>query len=204
MRHLFVVEDQDWLDIEVNCNEKLAYRSVQLSVFTENDYVEENKELLVDWLTHYNQFPLTAFVSVYQGMDEEIEAQLNEWQTEFSKVVKASEKKPVYIIQLTEKIQLIEMVSAFFWLPAQNEMMIITNRTAVIELLERRESEKSRYTYLGAAANLVDDCTIIDVSHDGQGFSVVTTDQALLSAKGIRESIPSHYVIEQRNDDVLL
>ena len=53
-------------------------------------------------------------------------------------------------------------------------------------------------------ANLVEDCLVIVVSHDGQGFSVVTTDPGLFSAKGILESVPSRYVIEQWNEDVWL
>ena len=76
MRRLFIVDDQ--ASIEVNCNHKLDYRSFLLSVFEENDYVEENKELLIDWVNQYNQFPLTVFISAYDEMYEEIDAQLIE------------------------------------------------------------------------------------------------------------------------------
>lgn len=110
----------------------------------------------------------------------------------------------MYIIQLTDQCQLRKVVSAFYWLPAQNEMMVLTNGSAMIELLERKVSEKSSYTYLEAIANLVGNCTVISVSHDGQGFSVVTTESVLCSAEGIQKSVPSDYIIEQWNDDVLL
>ena len=63
MRRLFIVDNQE--SIEVNCNNKLDYRSFLLSVFEENDYVAENNELLIDWVNQYNQFPLTAFISAY-------------------------------------------------------------------------------------------------------------------------------------------
>lgn len=187
MYRLFVVDDQplvdNELDIEVNFKKQLKGHSFLLFVFEKNHYVEENKELLIDWLTRYNQFPLTTLVSAYNDMYEEIDRQLIDWKIEFSRVVMASEKKPVYTIRLANQQQMRKVVSALYWLPTQNEIMVFTNERAVIKLIERKISEKSSYTYLGAVANLKKDCTVIRISHDGQDFGVVSTEQALCSAK---------------------
>ena len=205
LRHLFVIEKESQIDYQVNVANGLPYHQFQLTVFLEEDYVEENKELLIDWLTQYNRFPLTAYVAAYDEMFQDIDALLSEWKITYEKVIKATEKKPVYIIHLANAKQLMQVVSTFYWLPAQNEIMLLTDCKETVALTEPKVSPKSSYTNLGAEIYLSSkSCSVITIEHDGQGIGIVTTVESLGSVEGIQKSIPKGYAIQQWDEEVLI
>lgn len=205
MHHLFVIEKESWIDYEVTIAEGLPYHQFQLTVSAEADYVEENKELLIDWLTHYDRFPLTAYVAAYDEMGQDIDALLIGWRISYEKVMKGTKKKPVYIIHLATANQLKQVVSAFYWLPAQNEIMLLTDCRDAVLLTEQKVHLKSSYTNLGAEIHLVsNNCSVITIEHDGQGIGVVTTVESLGWAEGIQKSVPKGYAIQQWDEEVLI
>lgn len=203
--HLFVSEKESRIDYQVNATKGLPFHQFEMSVNAKDDYVEENKELLIDWLKQYDGFPLTAYVAAYEEMYQDIDVLLMEWEITYEKVSKATEKQPVYIIHLENIEQLTQVVSAFYWLPAQNEIMLLTDCKETVELTERKVSPKSSYTRLWAEIHLPSkNCSVITIQHDGQGIGVVTTVESLNSAEGIHKSIPKGYVIQQWGEEVLI
>lgn len=114
LRYLFVSEKESRIDYQVNVAKGLLSHQFEMSVNAKDDYVEENKKLLIDWLKQYDGFPLTAYVAAYEKMYQDIDALLIEWKITYEKVIKATEKTPVYIIQLEDIKQLTQVVSAFY------------------------------------------------------------------------------------------
>lgn len=184
---------------------KSPHHQFKLSVFAEDDYVEENKDLLIDWFIYSNRFPLTIDMGAYKDKDEQIDKKLIDWAIPDETETVASEKLPVYIIHVENAEQFKKVLSEFDWLPAQNEMMFLTDCNEAVVLTERKVHVKSHYTVLGTEIQLTSkECSVIIVQPDGQGMDVVTTVHSLSSAEGIRASIPSNCTVQQWNDEVLI
>lgn len=205
MRYFTVYKENIQSEYEVAFAEGLTCSHFQLSMNAIDDYVEENRQLLIDWLIHFNHFPLTVYIAAYKDMYESPGVFLTSQEISFEKVIIATEQKPVYIIELKNKAQLTEVISEFFWLPAQNEMMLLTNCRNAVELTEWKVSSKLPYTNLGATLNLFkEDCMVIEIQHDGQGIGITSTSKSFGTAKGICDHFPKGYTVQQWDDDVLI
>lgn len=205
MRYFTVYEKHVASEYEVKVEEGLIDKHFQVSINSVNDYVEENEKLLIDWLMNMNQFPYIAYIAAYEDMYDCPHTFLTAQKIPFEKVVIASEKKPVYIVTLSNSLQLTKVLEKLYWLPAQNEMMLLTNCKEAVELTEWKVSSKSTYTRLSASLHLqTENCTVIEILHDGQGMGITSAKQTPYTAKEICKFFPKGYTVQQWDDEVLI
>lgn len=205
MHYLTVFEENVWSEYELNVAAGMTPIFFTLSKNSVEDYVEENKQLLIDWLIHANRFPYTVYLAAYEEMYNDPEDFLIKEKMPYEKRVIASEKKPVYIFEMKDAAVLTKSLSEFYWLPAQNEMMLITDSGATVELTEQKISPKSSYTTLEMVLYLTKEEGIaIEFRHDGQGMGITSTTKTFGTVKAICGSFPKGYTVQQWDGDVLI
>lgn len=203
MRYLTIFEKQ--VESQYDAITKNGFTNHYFEVY-DNSF-DENKEvqLLIDWLLNMNTFPYTAYIAAYPDMYDDPTTFLLQQQIPFESVVVSSDKKPVYIVTISNPMQLKEVLEEFYWLPQQNELMLITDCKDAVELTPWKVSPKSDYTNLGATLHMQkENCTIIEILHDGQGIGINTACQSPLTAKEICDRFPKGSTVQQWEGDVLI
>ncbi|NBJ71524.1 MULTISPECIES: hypothetical protein [Clostridia] len=175
-------------------NNDAAMYSIWVSEF--EDYVEENKAYIKDWLARNAYFPVQFIFTTYR--EERMDEELMQRHIHFEHMVKGYEKSNIYIVEVCTTEQLLYLIDQYYWLAAQNETMLIADCKSVIHIKEHFIS--SSYSYVTMEAEIhKENGFVIVVEHDGQGMQLITTKHEWIGQKNLQGTLGDVH-LEQWNN----
>lgn len=179
------------------------------------DYVEENKNLLLDFLFSQNKYPLFISFIVYEDQTDEYIAFLKENKIDFT-LNYLEEKRtyydffgkhqyhpPCFTAKIKDSNSLALILNETFWLPAQNEFYSISfSDNLMFELGEVIEWGRKRRRLI-PIFKTKGETTIITICHDGAGFYLFSNDEKYFPLDKFISNLPRGTVITQINDTLV-
>ncbi|MGM1034815.1 MAG: hypothetical protein ACQEXK_20420 [Bacillota bacterium] len=179
------------------------------------DYVEENKNLLLDFLFSQNKYPLFISFIVYEDQTDEYIAFLKENKIDFT-LNYLEEKRtyydffgkhqyhpPCFTAKIKDSNSLALILNETFWLPAQNEFYSISfSDNLMFELGEVIEWGRKRKRSI-PIFKTKGETTIITICHDGAGFYLFSNDEKYFPLDKFISNLPRGTVITQINDTLV-
>ncbi|MED4697195.1 hypothetical protein [Peribacillus frigoritolerans] len=179
------------------------------------DYVEENKNLLLDFLFSQNKYPLFISFIVYEDQTDEYIAFLKENKIDFT-LNYLEEKRtyydffgkhqyhpPCFTAKIKDSNSLALILNETFWLPAQNEFYSISfSDNLMFELGEVIEWGRKRRRSI-PIFKTKGETTIITICHDGAGFYLFSNDEKYFPLDKFISNLPRGTVITQINDTLV-
>ncbi|WP_121614255.1 hypothetical protein [Mesobacillus foraminis] len=179
------------------------------------DYVERNKDFLLDFLTYQNKYPLFITFIVYDEQTEEyinllnqnkIDFRLNnleEKRTYYDYLGKHQYQPPCFTAKINDSESLALLINETYWLPTQNEFYSISFSDNLmfesIEVIEwLRKTKRSMATFKIEA-----ETTFITIFHDGAGFYLLSNEEKYFPLDKFIASLPKGTVITQINDKLV-
>ncbi|MGD6872924.1 hypothetical protein ACQCU1_12175 [Sutcliffiella horikoshii] len=201
MKEVWISENGDFSEIEDD-----GFYHFYLYKFEEQDYQEENKQLLLDFLGKLDIFPLYVMV---EGHDEEEEMRQIFDPLGFSYSVDYFTDKRMYStgwenftyhppffqieVSSLEELQLI--FAETYHLATQNQFYGISVKNSV------QLTSRNGYSFPKLSRNK--DIAALKVGHDGQGFYFYSNMNFLQNMEQVISMLPKEYVVTQINDCVL-
>lgn len=179
------------------------------------DYVEENKNLLLDFLFSQNKYSLFISFIVYEDQTDEYIAFLKENKIDFT-LNYLEEKRtyydffgkhqyhpPCFTAKIKDSNSLALILNETFWLPAQNEFYSISfSDNLMFELGEVIEWGRKRRRSI-PIFKTKGETTIITICHDGAGFYLFSNDEKYFPLDKFISNLPRGTVITQINDTLV-
>ncbi|MGM0890500.1 MAG: hypothetical protein ACQEW5_27060 [Bacillota bacterium] len=179
------------------------------------DYVEENKNLLLDFLFSQNKYPLFISFIVYEDQTDEyitffkenkIDFTLNhleEKRTYYDFFGKHQYHPPCFTVKIKDSNSLALILNETFWLPAQNEFYSISfSDNLMFELGEVIEWGRKRKRSI-PIFKTKGETTFITIFHDGAGFYLFSNDEKYFTLDKFISNLPRGTVITQINDTLV-
>ncbi|MBU8567565.1 hypothetical protein KM914_14165 [Virgibacillus pantothenticus] len=179
--------------LEIVNNDVNMY-SISVSEF--ENYVEENKAYMKNWLARNAYFPPQFIFTTYR--EEQVDEELMQRQIDFEHMVKGSRKDNIYILEVCTREQLLYLIDQYYWLAAENETMLIADSKSVIQIKERFITKLYSYITMEAEVHKGNGF-VIAVEHDGQGMQLVTTKHEWIGLKNLQKTLGDIH-LEQWND----
>lgn len=179
------------------------------------DYVEQNKNFLLEFLFHQNKYPLFITFIVYEEQTEEYITFLNENNIDF-RLNNLEEKRtyydffgkhqyhpPCFTARIKDSNSLALLINETYWLPTQNEFFSISfsdNLTFKLETVTewRRKRERSIPIF-----KTNEETTFITIFHDGAGFYLFSNEERYSRLDNLISNLPKGTVITQINDTLV-
>ena len=179
------------------------------------DYVEQNKNFLLEFLLYQNKYPLFITFIVYEEQTDEYITFLNENKIEFT-LRNLKEKRtyydffgkhqyhpPCFTARIKDSDSLVLLLNETYWLPAQNEFYSISFSDNLTfesgEVIEwGRKRKRSIPTFKIEA-----ETTFITIFHDGAGFYLLSNGEKYFTLNKFISSLPRGTVITQINDTLV-
>lgn len=179
------------------------------------DYVEQNKNFLLEFLFHQNKYPLYITFIVYDEQAEEyttfldqnnIDFRLNnleEKRTYYDFSGKHQYHPPCFTARINDSDSLALLINETYWLPTQNEFFSISfSDNLMFEFREVKEWLKKRKRSI-PTFKIEEETTFITIFHDGAGFYLLTNEDKYLPLDKFITSLPKGTVITQINDTLV-
>lgn len=179
------------------------------------DYIEKNKNFLLEFLIHQNKYPLFVTFIVYDEQDEEYITFLNQNKIEFT-LNNLDEKRsyydifgrhlyhpPCFTAKIKDSDTLALLLNETFWLPSQNEFYSISfSDNLMFDLGEVTEwgikRKRSRPTFKIESAT-----TFITIAHDGAGVYLFSNEDKYFPLQKFISTLPKGTIISQINDKLV-
>lgn len=176
------------------------------------DYIEQNKNFLLEFLFHQNKYPLFLTFIVYEEQDDEYITFLNQNKIEFT-LNNLDEKRtyydflgkhqyhpPCFTARVNDSDTLALLLNKTYWLPSQNEFYSISFSDNLLfelgEVIEwRKKRERSIPTF-----KIESETTFITIFHDGAGFYLFSNEEKYNPLDKFISNLPKGTVITQIND----
>lgn len=184
-----------------------------LSSVGSDDYVEWNRQFLVDFLSNQAIFPLYVSFIVYDDMLEEMVAQFREKGYEFTtELLEAKNyywtdnKKigyfpPCFRLVIPDVVTLDAVLRETYWLPAQNEFLSVSTVDNLRFIIREVPLGKHKTTKVADPTFRTDKpVTFITIEHDGQGFHLFSNEGKYATIEGLQQQLPENTVVCQVND----
>lgn len=182
---------------------------------TEEDYLENNKDFLLEFLLHENRYPLFVTFIVYDDQTDEYITFLKKNKIEFV-LNKLDEKRTYYDFSgkhqyhppcFTAKIEdynsLALLLNETYWLPAQNEFYSISfSDSLTFETEEVIEWKRKRKRSI-ASFKIDGNTSFILIEHDGAGFYLLSNEEKYFPLTKFISNLPKGTVVTQINDTVI-
>lgn len=179
------------------------------------DYVEQNKNFLLEFLFHQNKYPLYITFIVYDEQAEEYITFLNQNNIDF-RLNNLEEKRtyydfsgkhqyhpPCFTARINDSDSLALLINETYWLPTQNEFFSISfSDNLMFEFREVKEWLKKRKRSI-PTFKIEEETTFITIFHDGAGFYLLTNEDKYLPLDKFITSLPKGTVITQINDTLV-
>ncbi|MBT2632801.1 hypothetical protein J7E76_27660 [Bacillus sp. ISL-101] len=179
------------------------------------DYVEENKNFLLDFLLFQNKYPLFISFIVYEDQTDEYITFLKENKFDFT-LNYLEEKRtyydflgkhlyhpPCFTAKIEDSNSLALILNETFWLPAQNEFYSISfSDNLMFELGEVIEWGRKRKRSIPIFKTM-GETTFITIFHDGAGCYLFSNDEKYFTLDKFISNLPRGTVITQINDTLV-
>jgi hypothetical protein len=179
------------------------------------DYVEQNKNVLLDFLFYQNKYPLFISFIVYEEQTEEYITFLNENKIDFT-LIHLEEKKtyydffgkhqyhpPCFTTRIKDSHSLALILNETFWLPVQNEFYSISfSDNLMFEIGEVIEWGRKRKRSI-PIFKIEEETTFITIFHDGAGFYLFSNEEKYFTLDKFISNLPKGTVITQINDTLI-
>lgn len=176
------------------------------------DYVEANKDFLMQFLQSQNKYPLFLTFVIYEDQIDEYRAFLNEHGIEFT-LTFLEEQRTYYTILgkhhyhppcisaiIKDSDALKKLIDKTYWLPAENEFYTLSfSDNLHFELKEVVEWKRKKKRSI-ACFKIEPTTTFITIFHDGNGFYLFSNDQKYSPLKNLIAHLPKGTIITQIND----
>ncbi|KZZ85454.1 hypothetical protein [Bacillus sp. SJS] len=176
------------------------------------DYIEENKNFLLEFLIHRNKYPLFVTFNVYDEQAHEYITFLNQNNIEF--ILKHLDEKksyydfsgrhlyhpPCFTAMIHDPAALSLLLNETYWLPSQNEFYSISfSDNLTFELGEVREWGRKKKRSI-PTFKMEEETAFITIYHDGAGFNLFSNEDKDSSLDRFISNLPKGTVITQIND----
>lgn len=172
------------------------------------DYVEQNKNYLLDYLICQNKFPFYFTFMVDEDQTDEYIAFLNENTIEYNLNVLEEKRTyynylgkhqyhpPCFTVKITDSNSLVLLLNETYWLPTQKKFYSISfSDNLKFELREVKEWGGKRKRSI-PIFKIEQETAFITIFHDGHGFYLFSNDDI----DKIIKTLPKGTVITQIND----
>lgn len=183
-----------------------------ISVDNEEDYVEQTKMFLKDFLIAQDKNPIyLTFITYDDNTDDfitlfnknKIQFTLNlleEKRSYYTLFKKHQYQPPCFTAKITDSQSLTLIINETFWLPAQNEFYAISNDDNLVFKVEKvsewgRKRERSIPIF-----NIEEDSTFITIFYDGEGFYLFSNEDKYSTVEHLSANLPKGTVIAQENE----
>lgn len=185
MRNVTVLElEEKYSNINYQADETKLY-SIYVSDF--DDYVEENKQYIMDWMQRNEIVPSYVYIEIYKDNEEVMEETLKEMDLTYEK--NTTKLDPIYQIRVKKLVDTLKLMEQFYWLAAENLLMMFTTGEVITEC------KQDEYFI---TANIPHGECVITIEHDGQGMQLLTAKEEFLTKEGVIETLGNIH-LEQWN-----
>ncbi|MGG4471395.1 hypothetical protein ABER68_25760 [Paenibacillus alvei] len=158
------------------------------------NYDEETKQFLYDFLCKQNEFSLFVVFEAYKDCTEELESKLRQKSIPYSLGYVEPKQKgyPVFRITINNSSALNLVLEESFWFAGSNQFYAvsfsdnITYKHKLTKGLFGRQKQS-----LVPCFNMKEAATVIVIWHDGQGFTIYTNDFRYTSLDELIAHLPS-------------
>lgn len=179
------------------------------------DYIEDNKNFLLEFLIHQNKYPLFVTFVVYDEQVEEYVTFLNQNKIEFT-LNNLDEKRsyydfsgkhlyqpPCFTAKIKDSDKLTLLLNETYWLPSQNDFYSISfSNNLVFELGEVIEWGRKRKRSIPTFKVKLE-TTFITIAHDGAGFYLFSNEEKYFPLEKFLSNLPKGTIITQINDELM-
>ncbi len=179
------------------------------------DYIEQNKNFLLEFLIQQNKYPIFVTFVVYDEQDEEYITLLNQNKIEFT-LNNLDEKRsyydflgkhlyhpPCFTAKIKNSDTLALLLNETFWLPSQNEFYSISfSDNLIFELAEVIEWRRKRKRSI-PIFKIESGTTFITIAHDGAGFLLFSNEEKYFPLVKFLSNLPKGTVVTQINDKLV-
>lgn len=181
---------------------------LSMSVHHTDDYVEENKELLLDLLREINVFPLYTAIEEYDDY-EETEAFLKRHYYEYDIKPWADKRvywtlgkthsyhPPCFHVKVQTMADLIKLMTQTYYLASQNQFFGISFHKRIEFVVETKRSFWKKGEWSIPFISNDSETTMLIIDHDGQGFTIYSNEEKFSSIESIEHQLPNGYKIDQ-------
>ena len=185
MRNVTVLElEKKYSNINYQADEAKLY-SIYVSDF--DDYVEENKEYVMDWMQRNDIVPSYVYIEIYKDNEDVIEKTLEEMNLSYKK--NTTKLDPIYQIKVDKLEETLKLIDQYYWLAAENLLMMFTTG----EVQTKCKQDEHFIT-----AHIPPGECVITIEHDGQGMQLLTAKEEFLTKEGIIDTLGNIH-LEQWN-----
>lgn len=188
-------------------------RVYSLSSVGSDDYVEWNRQFLVDFLCEQAVFPLYISFIVYDEMLEELAAKFDEKGYVFSTELLEAKNyywtdnkqigylPPCFRLIIPNAETLDAVLRETYWLPAQNEFLSVSTVDNLRFVTKEVPLSKKKMTKVSDPTFRTDEpVTFITIEHDGQGFHLFSNEEKYKTIEDVQQHLPKNTVVCQVND----
>lgn len=204
MARVFILEEQDGHGVAFKGE---APRNYLVSEMGADDYVEGNRQLLYDFLSAQERYPLYLYFTVYEGMYEELHAMFCANHIEHT--VETLEVKNNYSsyyphcfrVVVKDVIELELLLKKTFWLPAQNEFYAISFTDNLRFVAKEVPIRKKVMTKVSVPTFKTDEpATFFIIEADAQGFFLFSNEEEYATVDQLLKRLPEEATVCQIND----
>lgn len=190
-------------------------RIYSLSSVGSEDYVEWNRQFLVDFLSKQAIFPLYISFIVYDEMLEEISAQFDDKEYKFTYELleaknyywtdnkKIGYQPPCFRLVAPNVETLDAVLRETYWLPAQNEFLAVSTVNNLSFVTKEVLLGKHKMTKVSDPTFSTDELvTFMTIEHDGQGFHLFSNEDKYATIEDVQKQLPENTVVCQVNEVV--
>lgn len=185
MRTVTVLELEKKLSNINYIGDKTKLYSIYVSDF--DDYVEENKQYIMDWMQRNHIAPTYVYIEIYKCNAAGLESRLADMKLTYEK--NTSQIDPIYRIHTKKLSDTITLIDEYYWLAAENLLMMFT--TGKVEAECKADD-------LLITAHVPEGECVITIEHDGQGMQLLTAKEDFLNKEGIIKTLGNIH-LEQWN-----
>ena len=168
------------------------------------DYIEQNRKFLLEFLIHQNKYPIYISFVVYDEQDEEYITFLNENKIEFTLNYLDEKRTYCFTARIEDSETLTLLLNETYWLPSQNEFYSISFSDNLLfdlgEVIEwGRKRKRSLPTF-----SIETGTTFITIFHDGAGFYLFSNEEKYNLLGKFVSNLPKGTVVTQINDRIVM
>lgn len=180
-----------------------------------DDYVEGNKDYLIDFLITQDKYPLYLTLVYIDDepqeiikflIDNKIDYELKyleEKRAYYTLFKKHQYHPPCFTVQINDAYSLRQIIDETYWLAAQNDFYAISYSNNIVFKQEMvKEWGKPRERSI-PGFRIENDTTFVTVTHDGNGFYLFSNEEKFSTVKALCMHLPDKTIITQINDTLI-
>ncbi|MDQ0246081.1 hypothetical protein J2S09_003668 [Bacillus fengqiuensis] len=209
MKYVWIHDNSDLGTVQHTGN----ISSLSVSVHHTDDYVEENKEFLLDLLCEINVFPLYAAIEEYDEYEEN-EDFLKRHQYEYDIKPWADKRvywtlgkthsyhPPCFHVKVKTMADLIKLMTQTYYLAAQNQFFGLSFHKPIEFVIETKRRFWKKGEWSVPFIDNDSETTMLIIDHDGQGFTIYSNEEKFSSIEAIQSQLPHGYKVGQEIEPI--